>query len=376
MKKIFRYFLFVLFFVSVLFINVNGVNAVPSTSTETDDGGSSNNGACTYGIICQYQFCGDSSITDCDFNYQTAIVQIAYRCSGSDKTAKSCTTFTAQTGGCKNNGTTSMNISFNVNGIGDRAPIDFTDEVYGEETNTEPINFAGHFKKNGYVCPPLKVSGSGNNYSGNYGGNDSQVFYGKSVGCITNGQQNIDLQGEACKQTDTILEDSLGQQIDDVVDATGTDPNIVDTEAIVNWAQNHGYGNSIQQLGDDCDLINPELKDMLSIGFWIISIVGIILLVTMTAISFIKAIVGSDDEKLKDAFKHLVTRIIVVIILLLLPIILNFIITLINENIEGTVQIGSGDNVFCGVASGSSDSSSDDDSGTAVIDENTGEMTQ
>ena len=132
MKKIFRYFLFVLFFVSVLFINVNGVNAVPSTSTETDDGGSSNNGACTYGIICQYQFCGDSSITDCDFNYQTAIVQIAYRCSGSDKTAKSCTTFTAQTGGCKNNGTTSMNISFNVNGIGDRAPIDFTDEVYGD----------------------------------------------------------------------------------------------------------------------------------------------------------------------------------------------------------------------------------------------------
>ena len=354
MKKIFRYFLFVLFFVSVLFINVNGVNAVPSTSTETDDGGSSNNGACTYGIICQYQFCGDSSITDCDLNYQTAIVQIAYRCSGSDKTAKSCTTFTAQTGGCKNNGTTSMNISFNVNGIGDRAPIDFTDEVYGEETNAEPINFAGHFKKNGYVCPPLKVSGSGNNYSGNYGGNDSQVFYGKSVGCITNGQQNIDLQGEACKQTDAILEDSLEQQIDDVVDATGTGSNIVDTEAIVSWAQNHGYGNDITSLGDPCTVINPELQEMLSGAFWLISIAGIVLLVVMTAISFIKAIVGSDDEKLKEAFKHLVTRIIVVIILLLLPMLLTFIITLINDSAEGEISVGADGNIFCDVSGSSS----------------------
>ena len=334
MKKFLR-FLPILIFVCLSFINIGRVEA------ET----------CDYGIICQYEFCGDTTITNCDMDYQTAIVQIAYRCSGSDKAAGSCTTFTAQTGGCKNIGTTSMNISFNVNGIGDMAPIDFTDEVYGEETNVEPINFAGYFRKNGYVCPPLTISGSGNNYSGNYGGNaSSSVYHGTSVGCITNGQQDFDLQGESCKQTDTILQDAIEQQFDEVADAAGVNGEKVNTQAIIDWAEHHGYPTSIDSIGDPCQIIDGSLKKILNSAFWIISIAGIILLVVMTAISFIKAIVGSDDEKLRDAISHLFTRIIVVIILLLLPMLLSFIITLINNTVgDGKVSVGSDGNVFCDV---------------------------
>ena len=342
--KIFFTFILVL---GILFVNISGVNAVPNTVT--DDGGSSNNGGCTYGVICQYQFCSDPSITDCDYNYQTAIVQVAYRCSESDKTVKNCNVFTAQTGGCKNNGTSSMQIGFNVNGISDRAPLDFTDELYGEDTNASPINFAGYFKKNGYNCPPIKVSGSGNNYSANYSGNETGMIYGKSVGCISQGQQNLDLQGKACEQTDSILQDSLEQQIDDVEDAVDPDGILVDIQKIVDWANNSDW--TIDDLGDPCNIIKGELVDFLKAAFWIISIAGIILVVVMTAISFIKAIAGSDDEKFRDAIKHLYTRIIVIIILLLLPVLLSFIIDLINNMAgEGVVKIGADENIFCDVS--------------------------
>ena len=73
----------------------------------------------------------------------------------------------------------------------------------------------------------------------------------------------------------------------------------------------------------------------------------IILIVVMTAIGFIKAIVGSDDEKLKTAFSHLITRLIVVFILLLLPMLLTFIINIVNDNIGGTVKVGANGDVFC-----------------------------
>ena len=122
----------------------------------------------------------------------------------------------------------------------------------------------------------------------------------------------------------------------------------VDPGTITEWAQNNGYDN-IDSLGDPCSIINGNLKDILNFVFWLISIGGIILIVVMTALDFIKAIVGSDDAKLKDAFSHLITRIIVVIILLLLPMLLNFIITLVNNSSTGQVQVGPDGDIFCDV---------------------------
>ncbi len=120
--------------------------------------------------------------------------------------------------------------------------------------------------------------------------------------------------------------------------------------AIQKWAQQTGQTN-VEDIGDPCLIIDGSLQELLSHVFWIISILGIILVVVMTALSFIKAIVGSDDEKFRDAFRHLITRIIVVIILLLLPMILNFIISIINDNVSGVVKIGSdGKTPFCDIA--------------------------
>ena len=116
--------------------------------------------------------------------------------------------------------------------------------------------------------------------------------------------------------------------------------------SILEWANSAEENNA--SVGDPCYVIGDDLKNLLSSAFWIISVVGIILVVVMTTLSFIKAMVGSDDEKFRDAIKHLYTRIIVVIILLMLPMLLNFIINLINNSMgEGTYTIGSDGDVFC-----------------------------
>lgn len=127
----------------------------------------------------------------------------------------------------------------------------------------------------------------------------------------------------------------------------------VDVGAIVGWAGKNEY--TLDNVGEACSIISDNMKVILSNAFWLISVVGIILVVVMTTIGFVKAIVGSDDEKLRDAFSHLITRIIVVIILLLLPMILTFVINIVNNNFTGTVKIGgtedggSNVNVFCDI---------------------------
>lgn len=374
MKKHYKSFLFVLLIIGILCVNISGVNAVPNTST--DDGASSNNGACTYGIICQYEFCSDTSITNCEFDYQKAIVQVAFKCDGTDSTASACNKFTSQQGACKANGAgegSAMKINFNVNNVGSEAlsgdavycyenSLDqnglLDNDKYNEclsDTASIPANtFMSYFKKNGYKCPPLKISGSGNNFSGNYSSSGSGVIYGVSVGCVSQGNQNLNLEENACKVADDLVEDAVHQQVDDVQNAIGAG-GIVDITKIQDWAKDAGY--DIDSLGDPCSLISPSLKSLLSTAFWIISVVGIVLLVVMTALGFIKAIVGSDDEKFRDAIKHLYTRIIVVIILLLLPMILNFVIDLVNRTAgDGKVAIGGDGNVFCDIT-GNSDNS-------------------
>lgn len=97
----------------------------------------------------------------------------------------------------------------------------------------------------------------------------------------------------------------------------------------------------------DCSIFSPEIVTFLNNLFWIISIAGIILLVIMTMVEFIKALTGSDDSGLIKGFKHTLVRIVAVIILLLLPTIITFILTLVNRYSD--YKIGDDGNVTCGV---------------------------
>ena len=135
------------------------------------------------------------------------------------------------------------------------------------------------------------------------------------------------------------------KESENVADTSGSQ-GLSGIEAILEWTKKEDEYD-LGDVGNPCSIINTNLKNLLSAAFWFISVAAIILIVVMTAIGFIKAIVGSDDEKLKTAFSHLITRLIVVFILLLLPMLLTFIINIVNDNIGGTVKVGANGDVFC-----------------------------
>ncbi len=123
-------------------------------------------------------------------------------------------------------------------------------------------------------------------------------------------------------------------------------------QQIKNWGDISAEGEyNLEDVGTTCSSIG-ETAELLSEILWIVDIIAIVILIIMTAVDFVRAIIGSEEDTLKSAFKHLITRIIVVFILLLLPIILGAIIKIINAE-EGTVKIGVDDNgntnIFCDI---------------------------
>lgn len=113
------------------------------------------------------------------------------------------------------------------------------------------------------------------------------------------------------------------------------DHDLTGVQAIIDWGENEIKKGDLEwKDSDGCEhlLSNYKIREFLNNLFWIISIIGIILLIVMTAMEFIKVITGQDDEGIKKAFKHTIIRIVCVVILLLLPMIINTIITIINEN--------------------------------------------
>ena len=136
--------------------------------------------------------------------------------------------------------------------------------------------------------------------------------------------------------------------VEEAVDLGLANSSKANIEAIMCWGKNGKWVNDKCVDGDtevaslnaenlDCEALlssyNDEqtIRDFLNNLFWIISIIGIILLIIMTSIEFIKVVAGQDDEGIIKAFKHTVIRAICVVILLLLPVILSAILGLMND---------------------------------------------
>ena len=137
------------------------------------------------------------------------------------------------------------------------------------------------------------------------------------------------------------------------VSDTSEDMGLSGFSGIIKWGNlisGTGYYN-ISDVGNACNSVAP-IADYLSKLLWLICVVAIIGLVVMTAINFIQAIVGSEEDKLLKAFKNLKTRIIVLFILILLPTIVGFVVNIYNSNVDnsnGVVKIGEDNKPFCDV---------------------------
>ena len=127
----------------------------------------------------------------------------------------------------------------------------------------------------------------------------------------------------------------------------GNSTNINDKfiDLIKNWAGNTNvYNNGAVNYNSNCSGILSNVAPYLKSGISIISIAGVVLLVIFMSTDFVKAITSGEDDGLLKAFNNSKKRIIAVIILLLLPLLLNFLINLVNDNIiqtnGGQIKIG------------------------------------
>ena len=122
-----------------------------------------------------------------------------------------------------------------------------------------------------------------------------------------------------------------------------------DIEGIIRWG-NYQEEDKFQYTDEDvCLIIKGPVQEFLNTLFIIISIIGIILLIVMTALEFIKVVTGSDEEGIKTAFKHTIIRIVCIVILLILPMIINWILNVININFSEGYKIGSNGEPLCEV---------------------------
>lgn len=95
------------------------------------------------------------------------------------------------------------------------------------------------------------------------------------------------------------------------------------------------WGNSVLGLdydldSDSCSLIGSDLREFLSDVFFYMSIIGIVILVVMTGINLVKVVTAGEDDALKNFMKNLWKRIVCLIILLVLPVLVTFIIQVVN----------------------------------------------
>ena len=107
----------------------------------------------------------------------------------------------------------------------------------------------------------------------------------------------------------------------------GTD----EVKHIMQWANIAATQNIEFEPTDPCDVISGELSTYISNLFLYICIGGIILVIILSSISLIKVVAGHDSEGLYNFFHSLKARIICLIVLLILPVIIPYLLNIINE---------------------------------------------
>ena len=106
-----------------------------------------------------------------------------------------------------------------------------------------------------------------------------------------------------------------------------------------------------------CELIDSQLIQFLKNLFIVIQVAGVILMVILTLIEFVKALTASSDDGLSGAFKNTIKRIIATVVLLILPMIIIWIINIVNDSYSDKhTQIGGDGNPICIDSSTSSSS--------------------
>lgn len=104
--------------------------------------------------------------------------------------------------------------------------------------------------------------------------------------------------------------------------------------AAFGFKKDDDYSDVIENGDVSCvSLLGDDNVELISTGFLVISIIGIILLIVLVATDFVKAVAASDDDENKKAFKNFKIRLISIVILLLLPVLVNFVLNFVDDHL-------------------------------------------
>ena len=112
--------------------------------------------------------------------------------------------------------------------------------------------------------------------------------------------------------------------------------NAEEVEGVHNAADRWNYNQTITSEDGtiQCtELLGDANIEIIKTALLIMAVIGIVLVVAFGISDFVKAIASSDDDALKQAGKHVKNRIISVIVLLLLPVLVDFVLGFINDNL-------------------------------------------
>ena len=128
----------------------------------------------------------------------------------------------------------------------------------------------------------------------------------------------------------------------------GLNSDMVD--AVIRYAEKY-LGEDFSDLEGEitcADLLGSENVELLSGGFLILSIIGVLLLVITGIGDFVSAITSNEDGAVLKAFNKFKTRIIACVILLLLPAFIDFVLGFINDSFHYETTAGQGTEIKVG----------------------------
>lgn len=95
---------------------------------------------------------------------------------------------------------------------------------------------------------------------------------------------------------------------------------------------------SANQVDAGCDIIPQSVMDIINQIWYLILIAGPLIFIVMSLIDIFKTISGSEEKAFKSLLPRIIKRLIGVVILILLPILINFVLGLINTNFGSCVS--------------------------------------
>ncbi len=174
---------------------------------------------------------------------------------------------------------------------------------------------------------------------------NSQLYTYEVINKINKDISNLSYEGRSLNEKINNLNTNYKNKFDESVDFYAKKCNVPDnvaeefkkeaSEAMTNkiTKQTKNLYDDFDRLSTeelDCDNLFSDVADLISGAYFIIEILGVILLIALTVLDYAKVLLSDNKDDMKKSNQKLIKRVIILIVLLLLPALVNLILGVFN----------------------------------------------